>query len=179
MRRLVYLLPLVLFAVLAGYFAVGLTLDPRKVPSALIDRPAPEFNLPPVPGLGAGPGEGLSTADLRGGVTLVNVFASWCAPCKIEHPLLLRLSREHGIPIHGINQKDKAEDVAAWLARDGNPYARIGADRDGRASIDWGVYGVPETFVVDGDGRIRYRHVGPIMPQDLDAILAVVEEVRG
>jgi cytochrome c biogenesis protein CcmG/thiol:disulfide interchange protein DsbE len=176
MRRLAYLLPLVLFAVLVGYFAVGLTLDPRKVPSVLIDRPAPEFSLPPVPGLG----EGLSTADLRGrDVTLVNVFASWCAPCKIEHPLLLRLSREHGIPIHGINQKDKAEDVSAWLARDGNPYARIGADRDGRASIEWGVYGVPETFVVDADGRIRYRHVGPIMPQDLDAILSVVREVRG
>ncbi len=177
MRRLVYLLPLALFAVLVGYFAVGLTLDPKRIPSALIDRPAPEFSLPALPGAS----NGLSTADLKGGgVKLVNVFASWCAPCKIEHPLLMRMAKEKGITIYGINQKDKPEDVRAWLARDGDPYRRIGADKEGRASIEWGVYGVPETFVVDGEGRIRYKHVGPIMPRDLEEkILPIIQELQG
>jgi cytochrome c biogenesis protein CcmG, thiol:disulfide interchange protein DsbE len=176
-RRLVYLLPLALFAVLAGYLLVGLSLDPKEIPSALIDRAAPDFALPALPGREAG----FATADLKGGgVKLVNVFASWCAPCKIEHPLLLRLAKEEGVAIYGINQKDKPEDVQAWLGRDGDPYRRIGADRDGRASIEWGVYGVPETFVVDGEGRIRYKHVGPIMPRDLeDKILPIIRELQG
>ncbi|MFO7482964.1 DsbE family thiol:disulfide interchange protein [Oceanibaculum nanhaiense] len=163
MRRLPYLLPVLLFIAVAGYFAVGLTRDPQKLPSAMIDKPAPAFALPPaiadVPGL--------SDADLKGQVALVNVFASWCAPCRIEHPLLTGLARE-GVTIFGINQKDKPQAVAKFLADLGNPYARIGADTDGRVSIDWGVYGVPETYVVDRDGHIRYRHVGVLTAKDVE-----------
>ncbi|WP_207485617.1 DsbE family thiol:disulfide interchange protein [Arenibaculum pallidiluteum] len=177
MKRLLFLLPLILFGVLAVYFAVGLTRDPRAVPSALIDKPVPQFSLAPLEGSDA---PGLATADLKGKVRLVNIFASWCAPCRIEHPVLMRLAREYGIEIAGINQKDKPADAREMLEREGNPFARIGADTDGRASIEWGVYGIPETFVVDRDGRIRYRHVGPIMPQDLDAkILPIIRELQG
>lgn len=135
------------------------------LPSALIDRPAPSFTLPPI----EGDGVGFASTQLKGQVSLVNVWASWCPPCRQEHPVLMRLARE-GVPIYGINYKDKPKDAKAYLAELGNAYTRIGADRDGRVSIDWGVYGYPETFVVDATGRIRYRHVGPIMPQDLDTI---------
>jgi len=176
MKRLVFLLPLAAFAVLAAYLAVGLTRDPRAIPSALIDRPVPQFSLPPIEGTAGG----FSTADLKGKVQLVNVFASWCAPCRIEHPVLMRLAREYGLEISGINQKDKPAEALAMLERDGNPFARVGADSDGRASIEWGVYGIPETFVIDREGRIRYRHVGPIMPQDLDGkILPIIRELQG
>lgn len=174
MKRLVFLAPLVLFLVVAVYFAIGLTRDPRAIPSALIDRPVPDFALPPVEGAE----RGLETADLKGAVQLVNVWASWCIPCRVEHPVLMRLARERGVPIHGINYKDAPADAAAYLREHGNPYAGLGADRDGRAGIEWGVYGVPETYVVDREGRIRYRHVGPIMPQDLEAtILPILREL--
>ncbi len=167
--RLTTVLPLGAFAVIALMFAVYLYQvgvggkDIRELPSALIDKPAPEFELPPIDG----DGKGLSSADLAGRVSLVNVFASWCPPCRIEHPILMRL-KEEGVVVFGINYKDKPADARAFLARLGNPYRAIGADRTGRAVIDWGVYGYPETFIVDQAGRIRYRHVGPIMPYDLD-----------
>ena len=177
MKRLAFILPLVLFLVLAGYFAVGLTRDPGAIPSALIDQPVPEFTLPPIEGV-ANPG--LAGTDLRGKVQLVNVWASWCIPCKVEHPVLMRLAEEQGLPIQGINYKDDPADASAYLRGNGNPYERQGADRDGRVGIEWGVYGVPETYVIDGEGRIRYRHVGPIMPRDADEIiLPIIEELRG
>jgi len=164
-RRLLYFLPVLLFAVVAGYFLWGLDSgrDPRAVPSAMIDKPIPEFDLPTIRGM---TGPGLAAADLRGhGVTLVNFFASWCIPCRAEHPMLEKLVRDGGVRLVGINYKNKPEEARAWLATLGNPYARLGADESGRVAIDWGVYGVPETFIVDNEGRIRYRQLGPLTPE--------------
>jgi cytochrome c biogenesis protein CcmG, thiol:disulfide interchange protein DsbE len=164
LRRLLFLIPVLVFIGVGIGLAVGLTRDPSVLPSALIDKPAPSFALPPIE---AKDGEGLSSADLRGKVALLNVFASWCVPCRVEHPILLRLAQE-GVPVYGINYKDPADQAAAYLDQLGDPYKRIGADRDGRVAIDFGVYGVPETFVIDRNGRIRLRHVGPIRPEDVD-----------
>lgn len=166
-KQLAYLLPLVLFVVVAVYFAVGLGRDPSVIPSALIGKPVPQFSLPTLTGE---PG-GFSTADLSGnGTILVNVFASWCIPCRAEHPYLMRMAKK-GVTIYGINYRDKPADARAWLAEMGNPYTRIGADRKGRVGIDWGVYGVPETFVVDTNGRIQFKQVGPITTADLAAVV--------
>jgi cytochrome c biogenesis protein CcmG, thiol:disulfide interchange protein DsbE len=165
MRRLLYLIPIIVFAAVGIGLAVGLTRDPSTLPSALVDRPVPEFELPGLEG-----GDGLSSKDLRGRVTLVNVFASWCVPCRVEHPVLMRLAEE-GVPIYGINYKDPPDQAQAWLAELGNPFEKIGADRSGRVGIEWGVYGVPETFVVDAEGRIRHRHAGPIQARDLEQTL--------
>ncbi len=174
-RRLVYFIPIAVFLGLAVAFAVGLTMDPKKIPSVLIDKPVPEFRLPPVWGRELG----LASSDLKGEVSLVNAFASWCVACKAEHPLLMQLNKAGIVPVHGLNTKDKPEDAAAWLERYGDPYTRTGADLDGRVTIDWGVYGLPETFVVDGRGIIRYKHIGPITPQVLEeTILPLVEELR-
>lgn len=154
--RLRFLLPILGFAVLAGALGVGLTLKPREIPSALIGKPAPVFDLPPVQGRTAG----LSTADLTLNTpVLVNVFASWCGPCREEHPLFMELARTTDFKIYGLNQRDTPEDAARWLETFGDPYDRTGADITGRVSIDWGVYGVPETFVVDGAGCIQYKHI--------------------
>lgn len=177
-RRLIFLIPLALFLVLAGYFAVRLLsgADPRAVPSALIDKPAPDFDLP-----GLYEGEpGFATADLkRGGPVLVNVFASWCVPCRAEHPLLMRLAEEEGATILGLNYKDTRADAKNFIEELGNPYARIGFDGAGRVAIDWGVYGVPETYVIDGAGRIRYKRVGPLQPRHLkEDILPLLEDLR-
>jgi len=167
--RLSFVLPVAIFAVIAVIFSVYLFevgvggKDIKELPSALIDKPAPQLSLPPIDG----DGPGLTSADLKGKVSLVNVWASWCPPCRLEQPILVRLAGE-GIVIYGINYKDKPEDARRFLAELGNPFRAIGADRNGRAVIDWGVYGYPETFVIDKTGRIRYRHVGPILPQDLD-----------
>jgi cytochrome c biogenesis protein CcmG/thiol:disulfide interchange protein DsbE len=161
MRRLLFFAPLSLFLALAIYFAAGLNRDPAQLPSMLIDRPVPEFALPPI----EGKAEGLSSENLRGEATLVNVFASWCPPCAEEQPVLMRIAREGGAPIMGLNWKDKPGDGARFLARYGDPYARIGDDRDGRVAVDFGVTGAPETFVVDAEGRVRHKHVGPITPQ--------------
>jgi cytochrome c biogenesis protein CcmG/thiol:disulfide interchange protein DsbE len=163
MRRLVYLLPILLFALLAGYFVLGLQRDPSLLPSALLDKPAPAFDLP---GLGGKPG--LATADLAGHVVLVNFFASWCAPCREEHPLLMRLADEGKIVLYGVDYKDKPDDASRLLGQLGDPYRRIGVDRDGRTAIDFGLYGVPETYIVDQSGRIRYRQVGPITADDYE-----------
>ena len=176
--RLIYVLPVLVFAALAAALGVGLTLRPDVVPSALIDKPVPQFTLAGLPGAGPRLGEGFSNADLTGQVSLVNVFASWCLPCRVEHPILMRLARDRKVRIFGLNYKDKPEDARAWLKELGNPYWRIGADRDGRVGIDWGVYGVPETFIVDSQGRIRYKQVGPITASDLDEkILPIIDRL--
>ena len=166
MRRLLFLLPLLLLAALA--VGVGTKLlsgsDPQSLPSALIDKPLPTFDLAALPGRS----DGLASSDFGRQPMLLNVFASWCVPCLTEHPVITKLGREDGIPVLAINYKDKPEDALAWLKRNGDPYRRIGDDADGRAAIDLGVYGVPETFVIDKAGRIRYRHPGPLTPDIVD-----------
>jgi cytochrome c biogenesis protein CcmG, thiol:disulfide interchange protein DsbE len=174
-RRLLYVLPVLVFVGVGIGLAVGLTRDPGTLPSALIDKPVPAFELPPIEGM---PGAGLSSADLKGEVNLLNVFASWCVPCRAEHPLLMALA-ERGVVINGIDYKDPAEQAAEWLHELGNPFARIGADRGGRVAIDFGVYGVPETFVIDREGRIRHKHVGPLQARDLEETLLPLLERLG
>jgi len=171
--RTAFLIPLLVFAALAVLFAIGLGLDPRLVPSPLIGKPVPQFDLPPVKGRTLG----LATRDLKGEVSLVNVFASWCTACREEHPVLMRLSRV--VPIHGLNYKDRPQDAQRWLDELGDPYTRTGADVSGRVAIDWGVYGVPETFVIDRDGRIGYKHIGALTPQVFEkTILPLIEKLR-
>ncbi|MGH8705472.1 MAG: DsbE family thiol:disulfide interchange protein [Burkholderiales bacterium] len=167
LRRPALLTPLVVFAGIAVLLAIGLTLDPREIPSPLIGKPVPRFELPPVRGRTLG----LASADLKGEVSIVNVFASWCVACKEEHPVFMQMQREGLLPIHGLNYKDRPEDAQKWLDGMGDPYARTGADIDGRVSIDWGVYGVPETFVIDREGRIAYKHIGAVTPKVLDETL--------
>ena len=159
MKRLFALVPVLAFVILAAYFAKALISDrdPNELPSALLDRPVPGFVLP-----------GLAASDFAGKLVVVNFFASWCVPCRIEHPSMLRLSRNPAVTLYGIAYKDKDADSAKFLADLGNPYLGIGADRDGRAGIDFGVYGVPETYVIDRAGRIRQRYVGPMTLQRLD-----------
>ena len=166
-RPWLYLLPIAIFASIGILLYLGLYRDPTLVPSPLIGKPVPEFELGPVQGRELG----LSSQDLEGEVTLVNVFASWCVACRDEHPLFLDLDREGAIPIHGLNYKDTPDDAAAWLDALGDPYTRIGADLDGRVGLDWGVYGVPETFVVDRNGHIAYKHIGPVTPRVRDEII--------
>ena len=161
LRRLPFLVPVLAFAGMGVFLAFGLIRDPKVLPSTLISPPVPSFSLPPVQGRTLG----LSSGDLKGQVSLVNVFASWCTACRLEHLVFLRLKAERVVPIHGINYKDRPEDAAAWLDQLGDPYTRTGADRDGRVAIDWGVYGVPETFVIDRDGKIAFKQVGPLTPE--------------
>lgn len=179
---LLALLPLVVFGLLAVLFLVQLVSgkDTSKVPSALIDKPAPEFSLPPVPGLidRGTPVPGVSRADLLGKVSVVNIFASWCVPCRQEHPLLEELARSGKAQMIGINYKDKAENARRFLGTLGNPYALVGADENGRAAIEWGVYGVPETFIVDATGTIRFKFIGPLSPESYrDVFLPQLEKV--
>ncbi len=175
MRNVAVFAPLAIFAAIAAVFAVGLTRDPSAIPSTLIDRPLPEFSLPPIQGFE----KGLASADLRGEVSLLNVFGSWCVSCQYEHPVLMRLAAAGEVPIHGLNWKDKPGAGAAWLARLGNPYDRIGDDPDGRVIFDLGVTGAPETFVIDRDGRVRYKHTGPITPEIWEKTLRpLIEELR-
>jgi len=157
-KRLIYLAPLGLFLAALVYFAVGLRLKPDELPSVLIDRPAPEFDLPPI----AGREKGLSTENLRGQVSLINVFGSWCGACRVEHPILMMIAQSGAVPIYGVDWKDKPGAGAAWLERHGDPYARVGDDAVGRVAIDLGVTGAPETYVVDREGRIREKIIGPV-----------------
>jgi cytochrome c biogenesis protein CcmG/thiol:disulfide interchange protein DsbE len=167
--RPAFVFPLIIFAFLATIFGiylyqVGITGKViSDIPSALIDKPVPTFDLPPI----TGNGTGFSSKKLTGEVSLVNVWASWCPPCRVEHPLLMRMANE-GVKIHGINYKDTPFAALAFLDQLGNPFKMLGADRTGRTAIDWGVYGYPETFVVDKSGHIRYRHVGPITVDDIN-----------
>ena len=173
-RRLIVLLPLIAFLALAALFLYRLGAgDPSNLPSALIGRPAPDTPLPPVAGLvhDGQPVPGIASADFKGAVTLVNVWASWCVPCVVEAPLLMKLAEDKRLRLVGINYKDQPENARRFIGRYGNPYAAVGADGQGRASIDWGVCGVPETFVVGRDGRIAYKLVGPITEANLEAVL--------
>jgi len=159
------LLPVIIFAALAAIFWRGLSGNPSEVPSVLIGKPVPNFNLPAVDGLGV---PGLATKDLQQGtVTVVNIWASWCIPCRDEHPLLMQLSKRSDIRLVGINNKDDADNARRFLGTLGQPFAAVGADRDGRTSIDWGAYGVPETFIVDGKGTIRYKLIGGLTAEAL------------
>jgi cytochrome c biogenesis protein CcmG/thiol:disulfide interchange protein DsbE len=156
-----YLLPLGVFLAMAVFLAMGLSRDPRAVPSAMIDKPAPAISLP----LLQAPDQRLDVQAMRGQVWLLNVWASWCGPCREELPVLREVAQRHGIALYGLNYKDKPEDAEAWLARNGNPYIASASDTDGRVGIEYGVYGVPETFVIDGAGRIRYKQLGLITPE--------------
>ena len=164
-RRLLFVLPVLLFAGLALYFALALRpdRDPGLVPSALVGKPVPPFDLPPL--LPDRPG--LAAKDLKGQVTVVNFFASWCIPCRAEQPVLMQLAKEAKATLYGIAYKDKPEASRAFLAESGDPFARIAVDAGGRTAIDFGLYGVPETYIVDRDGIIRYRQVGPLDPDTL------------
>lgn len=171
------LLPIAVFLVLAVLFYRGLSGDPSDVPSVLINKPVPEFTLAPVEALNL---PGLATADLKkGAITLVNVWASWCVPCRDEHPLLMELAKREDIRVVGINYKDDPENARRFLITLGVPFAAVGSDPTGRAAVDWGVYGVPESFLVDGEGVIRLKWIGPLTPEALKAeIIPKIEEIK-
>ena len=174
-RRLIVALPVTGFALFAGMFAVGLKRDPKILPSTLVGHKVPEFALPSVKGRTLR----LASSDLVGEVSLINVFASWCVACRAEHPVFMRIAKEKLVPLHGLNYKDAPDDAAQWLNTMGDPYTRTGADLDGRVGIDFGVYGVPETFVVGADGVIAYKEIGAVTEQDLtNTIMPLVERLR-
>ncbi|HXZ52640.1 MAG TPA: DsbE family thiol:disulfide interchange protein [Burkholderiales bacterium] len=171
-----FLIPLGIFIVLLLFLAVGLRLDPRMVPSPLIDKPAPAFTLPRLDD----PQRLVSEKDLLGKVWLLNVWASWCVSCREEHPVLVEFAKKNIVPIYGLNYKDERKDALAWLGQFGNPYTVSIMDADGRIGIDYGVYGVPETYVIDKQGVIRYKQIGPVTPEVLDAkILPLVRKLQG
>ncbi len=155
-----FAIPLVIFVVLCIFLAIGLTRDPHELPSALIDKPAPAFQLAQL----KDPSKTFSAEEMKGKVWVLNVWASWCFSCREEHPLLLQYARSGELPIYGLNSKDKREDALAWLAELGDPYVLSVSDLDGRVGIDYGVYGAPETYLIDRNGVIRYKHVGPVTP---------------
>jgi cytochrome c biogenesis protein CcmG/thiol:disulfide interchange protein DsbE len=187
-KRLFYLLPLAVFMAMAVYFAIGLTKDSSILPSVLIDKSVPDFALPPIEG---GPGKGFSNVDLKSrdagkgeptkankGVSVVNVFASWCVPCRVEHPVIMRLAELKVAKLYGLNYKDDPKAALKWLADLGDPYTAHGADTKGRVAIDFGVYGIPETFIIDATGTIRYKYVGPISAERLeDEILPIIKKL--
>ncbi len=167
-------LPLGVFVILVGFLAIGLTLNPREVPSPLINKPVPQFKLSI---LGA-PDKTIAAQDLVGQVWLLNVWASWCVACRVEHPLIVELAKTRAVPIYGLNYKDKSPAAIAWLGNFGNPYTASLVDGDGLVGIDLGVYGVPETFVIDKQGVIRHKHIGPVTPEALrDTILPLVKKL--
>ncbi len=169
-------LPLIIFIVLLGFLAVGLGLKPREVPSPLINKPAPAFKLP----LLGTPGKQLSQQDLLGQVWMLNVWASWCVACRVEHPLLVDFAKTGAVPIYGLNYKDKSDDAIRWLNNFGNPYKQSLVDAEGLVGIDFGVYGVPETFVIDKAGVIRLKHIGPVTVEVLQGtILPLVKKLSG
>lgn len=169
-----FLIPLAVFVVLLVFLGIGLTLNPRDVPSPLKDKPAPLFTLPQL----AAADKSFSPADMKGKVWLLNVWASWCVSCRQEHPLLVSFAKEGKVPIVGLNYKDQLADAKNWLAKFGDPYALSAVDADGRVGIDYGVYGVPETYVIDKAGMIRMKHTGPITPESLKTqILPLVAEL--
>lgn len=153
-----YLIPLGIFLVLVVFLAIGLGRNPHEVPSPLINKAAPTFRLPQL----KDPTKTFSAEDMRGKVWVLNVWASWCISCRDEHPLLLEYARSGAVPIYGLNYKDKAEDAISWLEELGDPYVLSAADLDGRVAIDYGVYGAPETYLIDQNGTIRHKHIGPV-----------------
>jgi cytochrome c biogenesis protein CcmG/thiol:disulfide interchange protein DsbE len=174
-RILLLLTPLVVLIALVAVFALNMNRDPSLVRSVLLDKPAPDITLPAVPGLGL---NGLDNTLLEGQATVVNVFASWCVPCRAEHPFLEALKSQTGVRMIGINQKDLPDNAVKFLAELGNPYDAVGADSNGRVSIDWGVYGVPETFVVNPAGKITYKHIGPIDAASYGEVYAAVQAAK-
>ena len=171
-----FLIPLAVFIVLVGFLAVGLRLNPREVPSPLINKPAPAFTLPEL----TDPQRMFSEKDMLGKVWLLNVWASWCVSCREEHPVLVAFSKRKIVPVYGLNYKDDRKDALAWLEKLGNPYTMSIMDRDGRIGINYGVYGVPETYVIDKKGVIRYKQIGPVTPEILDAkIVPLVRKLQG
>ena len=171
-----FAIPLVVFAVIVGFLAVGLRLDPREVPSPYIGKPAPAFSLPRL----SEPGRTIGPADMKGRVWLLNVWASWCVSCRAEHEVVTRLAKTGEVPIVGLNYKDEGDAALAWLRRLGDPYETSAVDAKGDVGIDWGVYGVPETFVIDKDGIIRHKHIGPVTDKSVnETILPLVRQLKG
>lgn len=167
------LIPLVVFLVLAVFLGIGLMLRPNEVPSPMIGKPAPAFSAPRL----YNPEQTLTEADLQGEVSVLNVFASWCVPCREEHPYVSALAER--VPVYGLNYKDERADSVAWLQRFGNAYRAIAYDRDGKIGMDWGVYGVPETFILDRNGVIRHKHIGVIDARSLrEEIMPIIEQLR-
>ncbi|NMG75716.1 DsbE family thiol:disulfide interchange protein [Aromatoleum diolicum] len=170
-----FLVPLFIFLLLAGFLGYGLKLNPRELPSVLIDKPAPQFRLAQL----SAPDVAIANADMRGQVWLLNVWASWCVACRQEHPVLNGFSRQKVVPLIGLNYKDGADDAKAWLREHGDPYDTSLVDADGRVGIDFGVYGVPETFLIDQAGVIRYKHIGPVTPEAVrDVLLPKIAELK-
>ena len=176
MRYVLFAAPLLALIALVAIFASSIDRDPSLVRSVMIDKPVRAFSLDAVEGLGV---PGFDAETLKGAPTIVNVFASWCIPCRDEHPLLTTLKAETGVRLFGINHSDAPENARAFLAELGNPYDAVGADRDRRVSIDWGVYGVPETFIVDSSGKITFKHVGPLTQDAIDTeLLPALEKAK-
>lgn len=170
------LIPLALFVGLVALLGIGLTLKPREIPSPLIDKPAPAFRLPQL----HQPEASLSLADMQGKVWLLNVWASWCVACREEHPVLIDFARRGVLPIVGLNYKDKRPEALGWLKEHGDPYVVSIVDAEGRVGIDYGVYGVPETFLIDAKGRIRYKHIGPVTPEAIEReFMPRIKELQG
>jgi cytochrome c biogenesis protein CcmG/thiol:disulfide interchange protein DsbE len=168
-------IPLAIFVILMAFLYVGLSRDPREVPSPLLDKPAPAFALSQL----HDPASKLTNADLKGKVWLLNVWASWCVSCRVEHPLLMQLAASKVVPVYGLDYKDKPDAGRAWLAQNGNPYTASAVDLDGRVGIDYGVYGVPETFLIDKQGVVRYKQIGPLTVESLQQkILPLVRELQ-
>lgn len=175
MKKLMFLLPLGLLALLGGFLGKGLMLDPRLVPSPLVDRPVPEFALPSLDD----PQKIVGNGDWNGEVVMLNIWASWCVSCRQEHEVLVALARNHGIPIYGLNYKDERRDGLRYLQQFGNPYVWNAHDLEGRVGIEWGVYGTPETFIIDRQGRIRYKQVGPMYWEKVEKeILPLIAQLR-
>lgn len=169
-----FVIPLAAFVLMIGLLGYGLTLDPKKVPSPLIDKPAPSFSLVMLDA----PQRQLSTRDMLGQVWVLNVWASWCVSCRAEHEVITRLAQKNLVTVIGLNYKDEPVNALEWLQQFGNPYATSVIDRNGRIGLDWGVYGVPETFVIDAAGNIRYKHIGPVTHESLEAeIMPVLQEL--
>jgi cytochrome c biogenesis protein CcmG/thiol:disulfide interchange protein DsbE len=171
-----YALPLIVFLVIAGFLAIGLRLDPREVPSPFIGKPAPPFTLPQL----HKPDATISPADMKGQVWLLNVWASWCTSCRAEHEVVTRVAATGEVPIIGLNYKDERDAALGWLRRLGDPYKASAVDAQGDVGIDWGVYGVPETFVIDQQGVVRHKHIGPITDKSVsETILPLVRKLKG
>jgi cytochrome c biogenesis protein CcmG/thiol:disulfide interchange protein DsbE len=174
-----FLIPLGLFLVLAVFLGIGLNRDPREVPSPLIGKPAPAFSLPTLGAGGQGDGPAFGPKDMKGRVWVLNVWASWCAACREEHPVLLELARGGVVPLVGLDYKDRPADAQGWLTKFGNPYTLAALDADGRVGIDYGVYGVPETYVIDKTGTIRFKQIGPVTAEVLnDKLLPLIRELQ-
>ncbi len=175
MRLFRFLLPLAVFAIVVAFLWKGLDLDPHQVPSPLVEKPAPAFALPQL----HVPDKQFSAAEMKGQVWLLNVWGSWCVSCRVEHPLLVQLAKSGLVPVYGLNWKDRREDALGWLEKFGDPYKMSASDEAGRVAIDYGVYGAPETFVIDKQGVIRYKQIGPLTPEALrDTILPMVKKLQ-